>query len=267
LSYSWILSPARPAQTSPATLGSDFKAQFRLAIASAYAATGNLNRARARLALLGDPDPANALAAQAQRSLASGAPVESAQNLANLAADLRAGTSSVVRQVPEMTAMESTPSAAAVAVGPPLTAGATSAAASVTPGQVQTRTTESIATPSPSATATSIFPGPYELVARDQICSPTLTPGLLQVVVSDSSGRPTPGVEITITWDGGEEHFFTGLKPEIGPGYADYTMQPGTAYALSVGRLGSPVSSLEAPECGQSVHSYVGGLKLGFRQP
>ena len=105
------------------------------------------------------------------------------------------------------------------------------------------------------------------MLAKDQVCSATLTPGLLQVVVSDSSGRPMPGVEITITWDDGEEHFFTGLKPEIGSGYADYTMQAGTAYALSVGRLGSPISDLKAPECGETGQSYVGGLKLVLRQP
>ena len=267
LSYAWIISPARPAETSPSTLRSDYKEQFRLAIAAAYAATGNLDRARARLALLGDLDPANALAAQAQRSLAAGAPVESARDLADLAADLKAGASSVVQQGAARPVSPGTLYATVATPNqPPVTktAAPTSTEASE---QVGTQATASVAAASPSPTATSVPPGPYELVTQDRVCSPTLTPGLLQVVVSDSKGRPIPGVEITITWDGGEEHFFTGLKPEIGLGYADYIMQTGTAYALSVGQLGSPVSSLGAPECGESGRSYLGGLKLGFEQP
>jgi len=264
LSYSWMVSPARPVATSPSTLRSDFKDTFRSAIASAYAATGNLDRARARLALLGDPEPVNALAAQAQRSLAAGAPAETARDLANLAADLKAGVSSLARQVSPEPAGGNTQTAT---TGPTLATAIVSPTGAATPGAIETQSTSSIASPSPSATASPIPRGPYELVSQDQVCSTTLTPGLLQVVVSDSSGRPIPGLEITITWDGGEEHFFTGLKPEIGPGYADYTMQPGTAYALSVGQVGTPVSSLQAPECGESGRSYLGGLKLSFRQP
>jgi hypothetical protein len=264
-SYAWIVSPARPADTSPSTLRPDFKEQFRLVIASAYAASGNLDRARARLALLGDADPVSALAAQAQRSLAAGEPVERARDLANLAGDLKAGVSSVLPRGPSEGVNANTASTATL--GPLGATGTALSPGTAAPDQVQSQATASITGASPSATITSIPPGPYELVAQDQVCSPTLTPGLLQVVVADSSDRPMPGVEITITWDGGEEHFFTGLKPEIGPGYADYTMQPATAYALSVGQLGSPISSLEAPECGEPGRGYVGGLKLSFRQP
>ena len=46
LYYAWVVSPLRWSDITPDTLRADFKDQFRLAIASAYAATGNLDRAQ-----------------------------------------------------------------------------------------------------------------------------------------------------------------------------------------------------------------------------
>jgi hypothetical protein len=114
--------------------------------------------------------------------------------------------------------------------------------------------------PSPSA--------PFRLLSKDQVCNPSLTAGLLQIVVLDQGRQPMPGVEISITWTSGEEHFFTGFKPEISAGYADYVMQADTTYSLLVARSGSPVSGLSAPSCLQSGgQTYLGGLKLTFQQP
>ena len=76
LVYSWAISPPRIVDAQPAALRADFKDQYRSVIAAAYAATGNLPRAQARLSLLGDPDPIEALNAQAQRMLATGGQVE-----------------------------------------------------------------------------------------------------------------------------------------------------------------------------------------------
>ena len=78
LVYSWVISPARVTDAEPRTLRTDFKDQYRSAIAAAYAATGNLPRAQARLSLLGDSDPIEALNAQAQRMLGSGQSPEQA---------------------------------------------------------------------------------------------------------------------------------------------------------------------------------------------
>src|SRR5690349_24987934 len=67
LVYSWMIAPRGATDTQPRTLRADFKDQYRALIAAAYTATGNLPRARARLALLGDPDLLEALNGQAQR--------------------------------------------------------------------------------------------------------------------------------------------------------------------------------------------------------
>ena len=58
--YSWVGSPAEYVDTAPDSLRTDFKDVYRVTIASAYAATGDIARAKARLALLGDDDPAPA---------------------------------------------------------------------------------------------------------------------------------------------------------------------------------------------------------------
>jgi len=54
LAYAWAISPLRVVDADPIALRTDFKDAYRSAIAASYAATGNLPRAEARLALLGD---------------------------------------------------------------------------------------------------------------------------------------------------------------------------------------------------------------------
>ena len=91
LLYSWQISPVTYVDASPSILRADFKDQYRIVIAAAYASTHDLPRARARLELLKDPDPVGELSAQAQRMLAGGESNQSVQYLAQLAADLQQG--------------------------------------------------------------------------------------------------------------------------------------------------------------------------------
>lgn len=72
LVYTWVINPVVYESSTPATLGETDKDFYRSIIAQVYAVTGDLERASLRLALLEDPDPAYALGAQAQRSLAQG---------------------------------------------------------------------------------------------------------------------------------------------------------------------------------------------------
>ena len=43
-----------------------------------------------------------------------------------------------------------------------------------------------------------------------------------------------PGIEINVTWDQGEDKFFTGFKPDLGNGYADFMMEAGTVYNIRI---------------------------------
>jgi hypothetical protein len=85
LAMAWILQPVEYTDTSPSSLKAAYKDHYRLLIASAYAATGDLVRARARLELLGDENTLQALTEQAQRTLAAGNAPEEARALGLLA--------------------------------------------------------------------------------------------------------------------------------------------------------------------------------------
>ncbi len=87
------------------------------------------------------------------------------------------------------------------------------------------------------------------------------------VEAKDAAGQPVPGVEILVTWSGGEDHFFTGLKPEHGPGYGDYVMTPDVTYTVHAADGGQPVPGLKATACTGSSSQLLGSWSLTFVQP
>ncbi len=75
-------------------------------------------------------------------------------------------------------------------------------------------------------------------------------------------------MEIDITWENGEEKFFTGLKPEQGNGYADFIMTPDVSYSVQLAAGSDIASGLVAPTCqNPGGDNFYGGLKLTFQQP
>jgi hypothetical protein len=63
--------------------------------------------------------------------------------------------------------------------------------------------------------------------------------GLLRIYIRDRVGVGVPGVEIVINWPGGQENVFTGFKPEIDPGYADFQMEPDETYQIELVGVGT----------------------------
>jgi hypothetical protein len=57
---------------------------------------------------------------------------------------------------------------------------------------------------------------------------------LLKIYIRDRLGAGVPGVEIKLRWSGGQDNLFTGLKPEIDSGYADFQMKPGEIYRIEL---------------------------------
>ena len=101
-----------------------------------------------------------------------------------------------------------------------------------------------------------------------QVCNPDLEVPRLEVEVSDAAGQPVPSVELVVTWNGREEHFFTGFKPELGLGYADFDMSVGTIYTLNLASGGQPVENLTPVECAADDGTrYWGGWRALFVQP
>ncbi|NJC95874.1 MAG: hypothetical protein C3F07_12175 [Anaerolineales bacterium] len=269
LVYAWMISPLRVIDSEPAALRADFKDQFRSAIAASYAATGNLPRAQARLSLL-DDNPVEALNAQAQRTIASGQFAQ-ADQLAALAFALENGTN-----------LPATPTAFATDIAPPADQEPTVTSLpppeddsfiTETPLTVETAPVEpqpiqNTATPRPTRTPPPTQGASFALTAQDTVCDPNLPDGLLQVMVYSSNRRQLAGIKVIIIWETGEEQFFTGLKPELGNGYADYLMTPDTAYTIQLGPGSDIATNLIAPTCQMpNGETYLGGFKLTFQQP
>ncbi len=124
------------------------------------------------------------------------------------------------------------------------------------------------ATPRPTRTPLPTQGAPFALTGQESICDSNLPDGLLQVLVLNANRRQLPGVEIRITWDGGEDQFFTGLKPELGNGYADFIMTPNVNYTVQLAQGSDTAIGLIAPACeSASGDPFTGGFKLTFQQP
>jgi hypothetical protein len=274
LAYSWFLSPVTYVDANPALLRADFKDQYRSVIAASYAATQDLPRARARLNLLGDTDPVAELSAQAQRMLAAGEPFDKVRPLAQLATDLNQGFASAPF-TPTPLPTFNTPEVAATptisvedveeSIEEPTITPLPTAFFEQTP---LTPLAAETSTPRPTFTPPSAPGAPFTLVGQDVLCEPALPHNLLQFMFIDSRRRQAAGIEVVVTWDRGEDRFFTGFKPELGNGYADFVMQGDTVYNIRVVTGGSFVPNITAPICSDPMGaSYPGSLMLTFQQP
>lgn len=235
---SFVLSPVRHINTSPSSLADEYKADYRLIIAQAFTSNQDPVRASQRLALLGDDDALTTLSKQAQLLLTNGEEA-SAKALAILASSL--GNLQLVQADPTVQPAQET----------------------VLPEESPTlqRPSESQTTTLPDLTQTAL----YVLVDSQSICEAG-QPALLQVEIRSSDGNPAPGVQISIAWDGGLDTFFTGLKPDMGEGYADFQMTPGVLYSLRAGNSAT-VNDLIAPVCTDANgNPFEGGLRLVFGQ-
>lgn len=271
LVYSWIISPTRIVDAQPSALRADFKDQYRSLIAAAYNATDNLPRARARLSLLGDSDPVEALNAQAQRMQAGGVNGEQFEHpdqVAALALALSGDQSDTLLETPTVEIANNSGDLSTATLPPPPPD--VPIVLTETPEVIETQPTVTIGAPTPRPTRTAIptLGAPFALTGQESVCDSNLPDGLLQVLVLNSNRRQLAGVEIIITWDGGKEQFFTGLKPELGNGYADYLMAPDITYAIQLARGSDVAVGIVAPTCQTaSGEPFFGGVKLTFQQP
>lgn len=266
LAYSWLIFPRNSVNADPSILRADFKSQYRSVIAAAYASSHDLDQARVRLSLLKDPDSVQALNAQAQQMLAAGEPFDSVRSVAQLASDLQQGSVSIIPTNTTVANEVFSPTETSQPATTPPTSDDTTATvlptnSSETPLAAASPTLRPTRTPLPS-------PGkPFELTEKKTVCDPSLPEGLLQVMLMDARERQVPGVEIIVIWNGGEDRFFTGLKPEVGNGYADFQMVEGITYSVRVIEGGTPVSDISIPTCTDATSQpYPGSILLTFQQ-
>lgn len=245
LYYAWVVNPVEYVDTAPDSLRETYRESYLVLIASAYVQTGDIARAQSRLSLFHDPQIRDTLAALAQRELARGGSEQEAQALAQLAA--RIG----------VTAAPSTSQ-------PTITRTSTSVPSATSRPAVMTSTPAPSRSPTPTAT-----PGaPFELSDQETVCDPSAPAPLIEVVVLDAASKPVPGMEVLVVWDNGQDHFFTGLKPELSIGYGDFTMTEGVTYTVQLKDSPNPVTGISSGTCtADDGTSYPGSVKLTFTQP
>jgi hypothetical protein len=90
LFYTWQVNPVKYVDVSPDTLRADYKTDYVVMIAHAYAADSNLDLARARLATLKLAGPGQFVADTAVQQIAAGAPLDDLRALNSLATALGA---------------------------------------------------------------------------------------------------------------------------------------------------------------------------------
>jgi len=272
LIYSWVISPVEYVDAPPYALRADFKDEYRVLVAASYLYSNDLLRAEDRLAQLKDDETAQKVAMQAQRALAEGHPEGEVKALGILAMALGDGaiplSSSVAStQIKINTsttiANTSTPIIQQPTASPDISQQATPAQKSTTPALQLTETVEPVST----ATSTPTQGAAFLLQETKLLCNPNQTEPMIQVEIQDAAGEPVPSIELVVTWDVGEDHFFTGLKPELSLGYADFLMTPGVVYSLRLVDGGQTVKDLTAAECLSDDGSrYWGSWMLTFIQ-
>jgi hypothetical protein len=256
-----VLFPTRLGEGSPSQLSVEDKRTYREMVAQAFAVDNNLERASARLALLGDEDRGQELAAEAQRMLAEGKPLADAEILARLASALQSlnAPGSPQEVVGTSIPLFTPDPASATQTALPVEGAVPTPAETIPPPVITNQPTPSLA---PTLGA------PFELKDRLVICEPDREPGLIEIQVDDQGGSPIPGVRIDISWLDGQEYFFTGLIQSVNPGFADFVMTNGVEYSLRVGEGGEQVRGVGIPECtNEDGSKYYGSVYLRFTQP
>ncbi len=260
-----VILPIQYTNVPPETLNTTDKDRYRLMISQAFRANQDLGRASARLGLLRDDDIAGQLIQQSRRSETK----SDAQVLLNLAQAIQNPLAQpiITSQAPESD----------------ITAQAIDSAITFTPAQtetiVPTETPSETATPQPTRPlSTSIVQNsptpnlttglPFQLTENKTICNSSYRESLIQVEVFDAVGEPISNARITVTWSTGQDMFFTGFYPEIGLGYADFSMTPDSIYSVKVGEIGEMVTNLTSPNCtDDSDTNYWGSIYLRFDAP
>lgn len=254
IAYGWGVQPVEYRDTPPGSMRSDFQDHWRVQIALAYQASQDLPRAQARLALLGSPNPAGELTAQAQRWLERNP--DEARALSSLAAALGA----------------SQPASSGTPAEPSATTPADGTLQSSNPSTARTATPPSAASPvfTPLATRTpTATPGAaYELLTQELRCQAAGQAPRLEVIALDAAGEPVPGVTALVEAPGLQAQFVTGLKPELGLGYADYEIEPEITYSLRLADGGLIIPGLAAVTCQTADGAQAwGAWRFTFQQP
>lgn len=257
----FLFFPVHYTNVPPETLQSVDKDQYRLMIASAFQANNDLGRAQARLGVLREDNLAEILLQQAQRSQLR----SDAQLLLKLSQALQKTTTSENTTGVMASATPGIIQATQTKSADPSAEATSLPVRSATPLSTKQL---SIRTPLAESSQVSSLYIPFRLVEEKSICDPTYKDSLIQVEVVDKKEKPISNARVFVTWDGGQDVFYTGYFPEISSGYADFSMAPAINYSVRIGEIGEVIENISAPECSDdNGNQYWGSISLLFAEP
>lgn len=242
LYYAWVISPIVYTEVDPSRLSDDHKVTYIYLVSQSYAADDDWAKAEQRLAALEDPELEQTVAALLETYLREQQKPQVIENLAYLAQGM---------------GIEDNKAVALFAPTPdgPVPTDTPTPNATVEETAVPTATLTPSATPEPSTTPTpSPQPSPtprpnYRLLAQDAFCEKGEDVALLVVETQDALLNQLPGIEVLVTWEGGEDRFHTGFKPALGAGYGDFKMELGTSYTIQLADGSPEISGLRIEPC------------------
>jgi hypothetical protein len=258
LVYTWVINPVELVNTYPALLRTDYRRDWVRLTALAYVEDGDLGRARTRLEGIAREDVADALEKLIESYAAAGYPADVLRRLSALAQavgihtpamEIYLGVLPVLETQPALTptaplpsptlppALTFTPSPTTVLSPSPFLR--LSPSPQPSPAVAQTPTLTRTATP-PPPTPTPPLVARLQVAQQEQVCEPDRS-AQIAVIVKDERGREVPGVEVWLLWAGGADRAVTGLKPQYGAGYVDFSAEQGLSYSIGVGQLGQPL--------------------------
>ncbi len=241
LFYTWVVNPVIEVDTAPWQLGDEARDKYMILIGLAYQHDHNFARAEERLDAFNFDKPGVEVARRACDLFGRGGDLPLTLALVDLA-----------HAYGETTCVD-------IALGP--TVAPTRIATLIVPTETPTPTLTPTSTLTPTATApidpariTPTIPpsptpaGPFEVVGVSAFCNPRFS-GVLEVHVLVEDGSGLAGVEVQVTWNGGEDRFFTGLQPGEGPGFANFAMEAGQSYRVVLPGRSSPSRAVVAEPC------------------
>ena len=255
LFYAWVISPIVYTEVGPSRFSDKYKLEYIYLVSQSYAADEDWAQAELRLAALEDPDLDQTVAALLESYLREQQAPQVIENLAHLAQGMGIEDNKAVALF------------APTPAGPASTETPTPSASEEATA-VPTETLTPSATPEPSITPTpSPEPSPtprpnYRLLAQDAYCEKGEDVALLVVETQDALLNQLPGIEVLVTWEGGQDHLFTRFKPALGAGYGDFEMEPNVSYTIQLADGSPEISGLRIEPCEDG---FDGGWWLTFQ--
>lgn len=259
LIYAWLLAPVQFYDTAPDRLRADLKQEYILLICESYAADGDWEETLDRLATLGEPDIQTTILTMAEQAIEQGKPVNTIRHLAAVASRMGETSPALARFLPTSLPQSSPTPRTLLATFTP------------TPPLPPTVTPTPMPTPLPTFTLPPHTPSPtpgwqYRLLAQQTVCDPDRPEPMIQIIVRGADGEGVSGEKIVVSWGTESSTLFTGLKPELGWGYADITIKPETSYAVHLEAGSEQASGIQTSPCNSSAGPRMTSIRLIFER-